>query len=97
MVLCSTVAPAEAARLQGMLEQQGRGIQLVDAPVSGGPSRAATGDLAIMASGESSALSKASPVLCAMSSARGNDSYLHFIRESVALCVVGIDVLQLVG
>ena len=42
------------------------GIALVDCPVSGGVSRARTGELAIMAGGDAAALDRAEPVLRAM-------------------------------
>lgn len=43
------------------------GIDMIDAPVSGGVSRAKTGELAIMAGGDKAALDRAMPVLDAMS------------------------------
>ncbi|CAN5448885.1 NAD(P)-dependent oxidoreductase [soil metagenome] len=45
-----------------------RGIELVDAPVSGGVRRAVTASLAIIAGGEEAAVSRAAPVLEAMGS-----------------------------
>jgi 3-hydroxyisobutyrate dehydrogenase-like beta-hydroxyacid dehydrogenase len=59
-----------------------KGLTLIDAPVSGGPSRAATGDLTIMASGPEEALAKAASVLQAMSSTKDAGN-LHFIRMSL--------------
>jgi 3-hydroxyisobutyrate dehydrogenase len=44
----------------------GKGVQVVDCPVSGGVPRAETGELAIMAGGEEAALDRAEPVLRAM-------------------------------
>ncbi|CAG1006933.1 MAG: NAD(P)-dependent oxidoreductase [Rhizobiaceae bacterium] len=43
-----------------------KGIAMIDAPVSGGVSRARTGELAIMAGGEAAAIDRAEPVLKAM-------------------------------
>lgn len=43
-------------------------IAMIDAPVSGGVSRARTGDLAIMAGGDAAAIDRAEPVLNAMGS-----------------------------
>ncbi|KAK8845549.1 hypothetical protein IAR55_006264 [Kwoniella newhampshirensis] len=83
VILCSTIAPADAVKLQGLLDKQQKGLQLVDAPISGGPSRSATGDLTIMASGSNEALSKASIVLQALSGQAGNKSNLHFIPGGV--------------
>lgn len=53
---------AIAARLEA------DGIAMIDAPVSGGVSRAKTGELAIMAGGDAAAIDRAQPVLEAMGS-----------------------------
>jgi 3-hydroxyisobutyrate dehydrogenase len=45
----------------------GRGVGLIDCPVSGGVARARTGELAIMAGGDAAQLRRAEPVLAAMS------------------------------
>jgi 3-hydroxyisobutyrate dehydrogenase len=45
----------------------GRGVGLIDCPVSGGVARARTGELAIMAGGDAEQLRRAEPVLAAMS------------------------------
>ena len=45
-----------------------RGIAMIDAPVSGGVSRAKTGELAIMAGGDAAAIDRAQPLLEAMGS-----------------------------
>jgi len=45
-----------------------RGIAMIDAPVSGGVSRARTGELAIMAGGDAGAIDRAQPLLEAMGS-----------------------------
>lgn len=47
---------------------QSANLEYVDAPVSGGAARAATGDLAIMAAGSRDALARARPVLTQISS-----------------------------
>jgi 3-hydroxyisobutyrate dehydrogenase-like beta-hydroxyacid dehydrogenase len=50
IVVCmSTIDPLVAKRLGAMLE--GRGIAMLDAPVSGGTERAATGELSVIAGG----------------------------------------------
>jgi 3-hydroxyisobutyrate dehydrogenase len=46
----------------------GRGVGLIDCPVSGGVARARSGELAIMAGGDAGQLRRAEPVLSAMSS-----------------------------
>jgi putative dehydrogenase len=57
----ATVAPAIAEDLGAQLKA--RGILMLDAPVSGGAARAATGQLSIMASGPREAFAAAQPVL----------------------------------
>lgn len=65
VLVMSTVPPAY---IKNLGERLGRiGVEVVDAPVSGGVARAAAGDLLIMASGSESALSSVSPALKAMS------------------------------
>jgi 3-hydroxyisobutyrate dehydrogenase-like beta-hydroxyacid dehydrogenase len=81
IVLCSTIAPSAALKIQAGLDKLQRGLKLIDAPVSGGPSRANIGDLAVMASGDDAALAKACSVLQAMATQAGNTVNLHFIRE----------------
>jgi 3-hydroxyisobutyrate dehydrogenase-like beta-hydroxyacid dehydrogenase len=60
----STVAPDGVASLGGRLAA--RGIALVDAPVSGGPVRAADGTLTIMASGADAEIDGVADVLDAL-------------------------------
>lgn len=62
----SSSIPAHTQRLAQVVEQAG-GV-LVDAPVSGGVSRAETGSLAIMAGGPAEAIDRVEPVLQAMGS-----------------------------
>ena len=63
-VIMSTVGPA-AVREQGARLLQ-KGVQVVDAPVTGGVARAKTGSLLIFASGSTLALAHVEPVLRAM-------------------------------
>jgi 3-hydroxyisobutyrate dehydrogenase-like beta-hydroxyacid dehydrogenase len=81
IILSSTVAPSAARALQLQLDVLNKGLTLIDAPVSGGPSRAINGDLTIMASGPETALAKAAPILQAMSTSKNPDN-LHYIRMS---------------
>ncbi len=60
----STTDDAEVRRLGKKVES--RGAMPIDAPVSGGCHRAATGNIAILVGGERSAFEKAMPVLTAM-------------------------------
>ena len=68
VILCSTVGPAYAADLAQRLAA--RGIVLVDAPISGGPARAAAGTMSMMISGPQGAIDRCEPVLAAMSDKR---------------------------
>ena len=67
LVICSSISPqgardyaAHAAELTGGL------VQVVDAPVSGGPEGASAGTLAIMAGGSEAAVAAAWPALTSM-------------------------------
>ncbi|MCC9077821.1 NAD(P)-binding domain-containing protein [Litorilinea aerophila] len=64
VLLCSTVQPTFARQTAQRLAAMG--LEMLDAPVSGGTARAAEGRLSIMASGPSSAFEKAAPVLDAL-------------------------------
>ncbi|MGN6372533.1 MAG: NAD(P)-dependent oxidoreductase [Solirubrobacteraceae bacterium] len=60
----TTIAPAETRRIAAGLEQ--RGVQMIDAPVTGGPPRAQAATLTIMVGGETHAVQRARPLLEAM-------------------------------
>ncbi len=64
LVDMSTVAPSATRRVGARLTEVG--MHMLDAPVSGGPGRAATGDLSIMVGGEPAVFERARPVLEAM-------------------------------
>jgi 3-hydroxyisobutyrate dehydrogenase-like beta-hydroxyacid dehydrogenase len=57
----STIAPVATRQISAALAE--RGIALLDAPVSGGPARATTGELAIMVGGERAIFERCQPVL----------------------------------
>ena len=57
----STIAPGDARRMASELNT--RGIEMLDAPVSGGSAAAEAGTLAIMVGGSNAALERATPVL----------------------------------
>ncbi len=57
----STIAPGDARRIAGELRAQG--VEMLDAPVSGGSAAAEAGTLAIMVGGSKGALDRANPVL----------------------------------
>jgi len=62
---CSTIPPSSAVTIGQRLESSG--MQVMDAPVSGGPARALRGDLTVMASGSAKAFDIAEPMLDAIS------------------------------
>ncbi len=64
VLVMSTIAPAQARELAEHAAE--RGLGFVDAPVSGGPTRAATGDLSIAISGDPAAVARCQPVLNAL-------------------------------
>ena len=64
VVVMATVGPAPVQRWAERLA--GQQVDVVDAPVSGGAARAATGDLLIMVGGAPSAVDHAQPLLDAM-------------------------------
>ncbi|MEK1905882.1 MAG: 3-hydroxyisobutyrate dehydrogenase [Pseudomonas sp.] len=61
---CSTIAPDSARKVH--TAAVARGIELLDAPVSGGTAGAAAGTLTFMVGGKSEALEKARSILAAM-------------------------------
>jgi 3-hydroxyisobutyrate dehydrogenase len=63
-VSSATMDPAVARRLASRLEATGR--HYLDAPISGGAARAASGELTVMASGTPAAFARARPALDAM-------------------------------
>ncbi|GJS95127.1 ketose-bisphosphate aldolase class-II family protein [Tanacetum coccineum] len=67
IVLSSTVSPAFISQLELRLQNENKGLKLIDAPVSGGVIRASEGTLTIMASGTDEALEHAGSVLSALS------------------------------
>ena len=60
----STISPIATRAFHARLAKLG--VQLVDAPVSGGPTRATTGELTIMAGGDRAAFDKCEHILRAM-------------------------------
>lgn len=64
VLLHSTIAPQEAAAIAQRLAALG--VQVLDAPISGGPARARAGTLSIMAAGDEAAYAWAQPVLAAL-------------------------------
>lgn len=60
-VSCATMMPGDVRALAARLED--RGVHYLDAPISGGARKAASGDLSVMASGTPEAFDCAGPVL----------------------------------
>ena len=68
IVASSTVAPAYVRDLESKLARYG--ARLLDAPVSGGPRRAADGTMTIMLAGDASAAAECEPVFAAIAAKR---------------------------
>jgi len=66
VMMCSTIAPRDSEEIAAKLA--GEGIDMLDAPISGGPARAHAGTLSMMASGSDAAFERARPVIDAMAS-----------------------------
>jgi putative dehydrogenase len=64
VISCATMSPTDAKRLAQVADA--RGFLYLDAPVSGGAAKAATGEMTVMASGAPSAFAKAKPMLDAV-------------------------------
>ena len=62
----STISPVASQKIAARLKE--KGIDFIDAPVSGGPFRAASGTLAIMAGADEAVFERGKPVLSAMGS-----------------------------
>ncbi len=63
---CSTIAPASARRIAAALAE--RGVEAIDAPVSGGELAARDGTLSIMCGGSAEALARARPIFAVLGS-----------------------------
>ena len=68
VIMCSTIAPDDTASIATELEA--RGLHLLDAPISGGPARAAAGTISMMLAGSAAVLKTCEPVLAALSDKR---------------------------
>lgn len=64
VIVMSTIAPAAAQSIGTRLQEHG--ARMLDAPVSGGPTRAATGELTIMVGGAADVLAQSHDVLSAL-------------------------------
>ncbi|PWS38987.1 3-hydroxyisobutyrate dehydrogenase [Falsiroseomonas bella] len=66
VISSATMSPDDARRLAAAAEA--RGLLYLDAPVSGGAAKAASGEMTVMASGSAAAFERAQPVLDAVAS-----------------------------
>ena len=89
VIACATVAPAYAVELGERLAE--RGILLLDAPLSGGAAKAASGEMTMMTSGTAEAYAKGEAVLAAMAGkvyrlgdAPGQGSKVKIINQLLA-------------
>jgi len=87
--LCSTVLPVFAISLGARLETMG--LLFLDAPISGGPARAASGEMTLMTSGKPAAYARCDAMLSAMAArvyklgdSPGNGSKTKIINQLLA-------------
>ncbi len=88
VIIMSTVAPSAALSLAERLHAIRPDVHYLDAPISGGAIRAGKGDLTIPVAGADVAITKALPVLRAMSGTLGNHSNLIIIPGGVGKAAV---------
>lgn len=88
-VMCSTVAPGWSAALEQRLAE--RGLLYLDAPISGGAAKAASGQMTMMTAGTPAAYAKAGGILDAMAAKvyklgdqAGNGSKVKIINQLLA-------------
>jgi len=68
VMLCPTIAPDDTVRFANEITQAG--ARVIDAPISGGPERAADGSMSIMLAAPQATLSELEPLLADLSSKR---------------------------
>jgi 3-hydroxyisobutyrate dehydrogenase-like beta-hydroxyacid dehydrogenase len=88
-MMCSTIAPSDTEAIAKDLSA--RSVQILDAPISGGPARAHAGTLSVMASGSEAAFARCEPVLEAVSAkcfrigaAPGDGSRMKVVNNMLA-------------
>jgi 3-hydroxyisobutyrate dehydrogenase len=88
-VMCSTVPPTWSAELEARLAA--RGLLYLDAPISGGAAKAASGDITMMTAGTAAAYAKANGALESMAAKvyklgdkAGNGSKVKIINQLLA-------------
>jgi len=90
-MMCSTIAPHDSERFAAVL--QACEVEMLDAPISGGPARAHAATLSVMASGSDKAFERCQPVLDAMSARcfrmggrAGDGSRMKMVNNMMAAC-----------
>ena len=68
VLLCSTIAAHDTESFHARLA--GHAIDLIDAPISGGPARAADGSMSMMLAGDAAQLARLDPLLCDLAAKR---------------------------
>ena len=88
-VMCSTVAPGWSVALEARLAE--RGVLYLDAPISGGAAKAASGQMTMMTAGSAAAYAKAGGALDAMAAKvyrlgdrAGNGSKVKIVNQLLA-------------
>ena len=66
VMLCPTIAPADTERCAATLAQ--RGVDCIDAPMSGGPARARDGSMSLMVACAETVFERHAKLICALSS-----------------------------
>lgn len=89
LAMMSTIDPIATKRMHDMLA--GRGISMLDAPVSGGSARAADGSLAIICGGDAETFAAWQPAFKAMSA---NQFHVGSIGQGLALKLVNNMLIQ---
>lgn len=93
VMLCSTVSAEFARELATRLEESG--LHFLDSPISGGPVKAASGDMSIMASGKPAVFDICNPVLDAMAAnvyRMGDEAGLGSITKTVNQLLAGVHI-----
>jgi 3-hydroxyisobutyrate dehydrogenase len=90
---CATVPPAFARELGTRLAE--RGVLFLDAPISGGAVKAASGELSVMASGSAEAFAAARPLLDAVATTvheLGSEAGQGSTMKMVNQCLAGVHI-----
>jgi 3-hydroxyisobutyrate dehydrogenase-like beta-hydroxyacid dehydrogenase len=89
VAMMSTIDPNAAKQIYGRLQEAG--IAMLDAPVSGGSARAASGELSVIAGGDAATFENCGPMFKAMSA---NQFHVGGIGQGLALKLVNNMLIQ---